>query len=96
MSDDLERYLYHSHQGWPVYETQTPSSLTGEAMTHDPRCIESGESRCMCDAIRIIEALDGLTVAPPLMELPLHRTEAGWPNCSTCDGGGCHDCTEPA
>jgi hypothetical protein len=28
--------------------------------------------------------------------LPLHRTEAGWPNCSTCDGGGCYDCTESA
>jgi hypothetical protein len=28
--------------------------------------------------------------------LPLHRTEAGHPNCSTCDGGGCHDCTDPA
>lgn len=29
-------------------------------------------------------------------ELPLHRTEAGYPNCSTCDGGGCPDCTDPA
>lgn len=28
--------------------------------------------------------------------LPLHRTEAGWPNCATCDGGGCPDCTDPA
>jgi hypothetical protein len=28
--------------------------------------------------------------------LPLHRTEAGWPRCATCDGGGCHDCTDPA
>lgn len=28
--------------------------------------------------------------------LPLHRTEAGYPNCSTCDGGGCPDCTDPA
>lgn len=28
--------------------------------------------------------------------LPLHRTEAGYPNCSTCDGGGCLDCTDPA
>ena len=29
-------------------------------------------------------------------ELPLHRTEAGYPHCSTCDGGGCLDCTDPA
>ena len=28
--------------------------------------------------------------------LPLHRTEAGYPDCSTCDGGGCPDCTDPA
>lgn len=28
--------------------------------------------------------------------LPIHRTEAGYPNCSTCDGGGCYDCTDPA
>ncbi|ATS93146.1 thioredoxin [Gordonia phage Patio] len=28
--------------------------------------------------------------------LPSHRTEAGWPNCATCDGGGCPDCTDPA
>ena len=29
-------------------------------------------------------------------DLPLHRTEAGYPRCSTCDGGGCLDCTDPA
>lgn len=29
--------------------------------------------------------------------LPLHRTETGYPNCSTCGGGGgCSDCTDPA
>lgn len=28
--------------------------------------------------------------------LPLHRTEAGWPRCATCDGGGCPDCTDLA
>lgn len=29
-------------------------------------------------------------------DLPIHRTEAGYPNCSTCDGGGCPDCTDLA
>lgn len=29
-------------------------------------------------------------------DLPIHRTEAGYPRCSTCDGGGCLDCTDPA
>lgn len=28
--------------------------------------------------------------------LPLHRTEASTLGCSTCDGGGCPDCTDPA
>ncbi len=26
--------------------------------------------------------------------LPIHRTEAGWPRRSRCDGGGCPDCTD--
>ena len=32
------------------------------------------------------------------LPVPLHRTETTtpWGSCSTCDGGGCHDCTEPA
>lgn len=34
--------------------------------------------------------------ADDLWDLPSHRTEAGYPNCSTCDGGGCPDCTDPA
>lgn len=33
---------------------------------------------------------------PEPAPLPIHRTEAGYPNCSTCDGGGCLDCTDPA
>lgn len=28
--------------------------------------------------------------------LPIHRTEAGYPRCATCDGGGCPDCTDPS
>lgn len=35
----------------------------------------------------------GKRFGPPL---PIHRTEAGYPRCSTCDGGGCLDCTDPA
>lgn len=35
-------------------------------------------------------------VEAPIRELPIHRTEAGYPSCSTCDGGGCPDCTDPA
>lgn len=30
-------------------------------------------------------------------DLPAHRTQANFPwGCSTCDGGGCPDCTDPA
>lgn len=39
-------------------------------------------------------ALDALD--EPEFDLPLHRTEAGYPRCATCDGGGCFDCTDPA
>lgn len=44
--------------------------------------------------VRQIRALLGAAVDPP--SLPLHRTEVGYPNCATCDGGGCPDCTDPA
>jgi hypothetical protein len=40
--------------------------------------------------------LGSMTISEPIGSLPIHRTEAGWPNCSTCDGGGCFDCTDPA
>lgn len=29
-------------------------------------------------------------------ELPIYRTEAGYPRCATCDGGSCLDCTDLA
>ena len=40
-----------------------------------------------------VEWCGGCPIPPAL---PLHRTEAGYPRCSTCDGGGCLDCTDPA
>lgn len=53
----------------------------------------NGSRACSCGLER------GFT--PSLIEyepepLPIHRTEAGYPRCSTCDGGGCLDCTDPA
>lgn len=50
-------------------------------------------------AVELIELVAGALFAPGKRfgrPLPLHRTEAGYPNCSTCDGGGCLDCTDPA
>ena len=41
-------------------------------------------------------ARQALEAANDLWNLPVHRTEAGYPNSSTCDGGGCPDCTDPA
>lgn len=52
-------------------------------------------------------AAQGLTVVTVQVEdpelcqepdLPLHRQQATFPpsSCSTCDGGGCPDCTDPA
>ncbi|MEY4081680.1 MAG: hypothetical protein RL430_2110 [Actinomycetota bacterium] len=40
--------------------------------------------------------LEAAEAADDYRYLPIHRTEAGYPNCSTCDGGGCLDCTDPA
>lgn len=37
-----------------------------------------------------------IATAPMVRPLPIHRTEAGYPRCATCDGGGCYDCTDPA
>lgn len=45
---------------------------------------------------RMVFFLLGIDNRPTPRPLPLHRTEAGYPNCSTCDGGGCPDCTDPA
>ena len=41
-------------------------------------------------------ARQALEAANGRWNLPSHRTGAGYPNCSTCDGGGCPDCTDPA
>jgi hypothetical protein len=40
--------------------------------------------------------LEAVEAAEDYRQLPIHRTEAGYPNCATCDGGGCLDCTDPA
>lgn len=45
---------------------------------------------------QIRAARQALEAADDPWDLPSHRTEAGYPNCSTCDGGGCPDCTDPA
>jgi hypothetical protein len=59
MTHDLERYLYHSHQGWPVYGIQTSPSLTGEAMS---RCDDwadgwnEGRREAIRECIAAVEA----------------------------------------
>lgn len=55
-------------------------------MSHSGICRECGQWLLICDGH---EREKGPT-------LPIHRTEAGRPRCSTCDGGGCLDCTDPA
>lgn len=44
----------------------------------------------------VIAELGQVIAGEEVRPLPIHRTEAGYPNCSTCDGGGCLDCTDPA
>lgn len=45
----------------------------------------------------MIEAVIEKAKEPQPPSLPIHRTEANHGIiCSTCDGGGCPDCTDPA
>ncbi|MBO0811574.1 MAG: hypothetical protein J2P23_05960 [Microlunatus sp.] len=45
----------------------------------------------------VIEAVSMPRRGPNPDGLPLHRTEANYGvSCSTCDDGGCPDCTDPA
>lgn len=53
--------------------------------------IVDGNSLCLHHARQVAPVENA---APA--ELPIHRTEAGYPRCATCDGGGCLDCTDPA
>jgi len=46
------------------------------------------------EIVEYLKQRDNELSAPPV--LPIHRTEAGYPRCSTCDGGACYDCTDPA
>lgn len=69
-------------------------------MCHDAK--ERGDREALADyraRRNLIRAeLERRCVVPGIERrpLPLHRTEAGYPRCSTCDGGGCLDCTDPA
>jgi len=58
MTDGLERYLHHSHQGWPAHDTQTPPSLTGEAMKRDDLFAgyEQGQRDMLAKCIAAVEA----------------------------------------
>lgn len=62
---------------------------------NEPGCRYDDKPMCPrgtpdCDCPRIAAAVE---CREPL---PIHRTEAGWPRCSTCDGNGCPDFTDPA
>lgn len=70
---------------WDIHD---PTYAERQAAGHDFRGGELTPGWCVrCGGARFVH---------DPTPLPLHRTEAGWPNCSTCDGGGCYDCTDPA
>lgn len=79
-----------------------------DAMTpkeRDEWCVEEAEEvrRNVCSTG--YQVLDGVDINATAYDahpgaderrLPLHRTEAAipWGPCSTCEGGGCPDCTD--
>lgn len=70
--------------GWSVFTSTLPRVL--DALAEDAMRHELLRQQAM-------ELLSRATAVP----LPAHRTEANYGIvCSTCDGGGCPDCTDPA
>ena len=63
----------------------TPVRVTGNGPLTDT------DQRHLADIVRAVQRRE-------MRGVPLHRTESTtpWGSCSTCDGGGCHDCTEPS
>lgn len=67
--------------GWLEFEFFEMSSALASVSGECARCVAAAVAREQVDEIPA---------------LPMHRTEAGYPRCATCDGGGCPDCTDPA
>ena len=92
MSDHLDRAA--EVIAAQMHGLTTPSMCRGIARARQETARERDELRAEVERLRELhhaeDTLDGEAW------LPLHRTEAGYPNCSTCDGGGCLDCTDPA
>lgn len=58
---------------------------------------ETAQASMLTESLDLLSDADYYTFRQSrCVPLPLHRTEAGFPNCSTCDGGGCPDCTDPS
>ena len=57
---------------------------------------EERDTAILRDALNFYATHYGIGGPQRRRNLPPHRTEAGHPNCATCDGGGCPDCTDPA
>lgn len=96
-----KRYFLVGHPAWPDPLMIWPPTEENAARYHQKYVVE--DDRPQAANARIVwwweqqGSVDDWTPerqAPPA--LPLHRTEAGFPRCSTCDGGGCPDCTDPA
>ena len=81
---DMQRYLHHSHQGWPVYDTQTSPSLTGQAMKRDDLFAgyEQGQRDMLAKCIAAVR---------PVAEFQIRFAANLWScdpmNCELCDCG---------
>jgi hypothetical protein len=92
---------------WAVVSGRTtPSAMLAEVVAHAGEIpwrtgphtrIAVGEAVLAIQQAqeRSADKVDAIAMA--INALPLHRTEANHGvTCSTCDGGGCPDCTDPS
>jgi hypothetical protein len=90
----------HEHGPWNKDEQRYEDGCKSDSQPHQilarMKDFDSTLARARMEARRKQLARMVHVTLPEQIPLPLHRTEAGYPRCATCDGGGCLDCTDPA
>ena len=104
--DDGSVELWHTDRAHALFRWRNVQKCIEDMMTMNPHgaappCRLDGHeerdgTRYCLERYGFAASFAGQYFACDRKPLPLHRTEAGYPRCSTCDGGGCLDCTDPA